>query len=115
MYTYLFSQFMAKSVRFILASVLWTCFLCIFPTTNSHAAPGDLDTSFGTDGIVTTSISNRNDKSYGLAIQADGKILVSGGEDLSSGVGDFAVVRYIADYEDAFPWELFYPAFIKKK
>jgi len=88
---------MAKPIRFILTFALWTCFLCIFPTTNSHAAPGDLDTSFGTDGIVTTSISDGSDRGYGLAILADGKILVSGRADFSSGVGEFAVVRYNSD------------------
>ncbi|ADC88827.1 hypothetical protein Thal_0191 [Thermocrinis albus DSM 14484] len=51
---------------------------------------GSLDTSFGTNGIVTTDIgTNSEDKAYALAIQRDGKIVVAGTSD-----GDFAIVRY---------------------
>ena len=58
---------------------------------NTMAADGDLDTSFGGDGIVTTDIGSDED-GQSVAIQSDGKIVVSGG----SG-GDFAVVRYNTD------------------
>ena len=53
------------------------------------AAPGDLDMSFGGNGIVTTAISDWRDEARSVAIQSDGKILVAGESD-----GDFALVRY---------------------
>ncbi len=52
---------------------------------------GDLDITFNSSGISTTSI-NRNDHSYGIAVQSDGKIIVVGTSYFTD--GDFAVVRY---------------------
>ncbi len=49
---------------------------------------GSLDTSFDSDGIVTTPVGNSS-KAFGVAIQSDGKIVVVGRSD-----GQFAVVRY---------------------
>jgi uncharacterized delta-60 repeat protein len=58
---------------------------------------GSLDTSFDTDGKVTTDIGGSNDKALSLAIQSDGKIL-AGGYSLNQTGGrndnDFALVRY---------------------
>ena len=54
---------------------------------------GTLDAGFGSGGKVTTSIGNGDDVAYGMALQSDGKIVVSG----STGNGsnrDFVVVRY---------------------
>jgi len=56
-----------------------------------YNADGSLDTSFDTDGIVTTDISG-TDCAYGVAIQSDGKIVVAGIAGL-----DVAVVRYNTD------------------
>ncbi|MFT6765834.1 MAG: putative delta-60 repeat protein [Alteromonas naphthalenivorans] len=52
---------------------------------------GSLDTSFDTDGFLTTNFGSV-DAAYGVAIQSDGKIVVSG----NSG-NDFAVARYNTD------------------
>ena len=52
------------------------------------AAPGDLDTTFDGDGIVTTDFGTTATSSD-VAIQADGKIVVAGGSD-----GKFALARY---------------------
>ena len=58
---------------------------------------GSLDTSFGADGIVTTDISGA-DQGEAVALQGDGKILVSGSSQGPSGSApDFAVVRYNTD------------------
>ncbi len=59
-------------------------------------AAGSLDQSFGAGGIVVTDISGE-DKSYGVEIQSDGKIVVAGYS--TSGVTgkDFTCVRYNAD------------------
>ena len=39
---------------------------------------GSLDTSFGTEGKVTTDFSLSTDYAYGVAIDGDGKIVVAG-------------------------------------
>ncbi len=49
-----------------------------FGTPAAFAAPGDLDTTFDTDGKVTTNFGFYSSRGYGLAIQADGKLLVAG-------------------------------------
>ena len=62
------------------------------PTTDfaivRYSTDGSLDPSFGTGGIVTTSIG-RNDDAKSVVIQSDGKIVVAGTSD-----SDFVVVRY---------------------
>jgi uncharacterized delta-60 repeat protein len=59
--------------------------------------PGDLDTSFSGDGIVTTDIARGIDHGHAMVIQNDGKIIVVGGagEDLRN--TKFAVARYNSD------------------
>ncbi len=55
---------------------------------------GTRDTTFGTNGIVSTGFSSLNDGAYGIAIQTDGNIVV-GGLAYSSITGvDFALARY---------------------
>ncbi|WP_051957633.1 T9SS type A sorting domain-containing protein [Altibacter lentus] len=58
---------------------------------------GSLDTSFGTNGIVTTNFgANSNERVEDLALQPDGKIIAAGTTDNgTSGTNDFAVVRYL--------------------
>lgn len=53
-----------------------------------YKSDGNLDSSFGANGIVITDIAG-TDKGKSVAIQADGKILVAGYSD-----GSFALVRY---------------------
>ena len=61
-----------------------------------YNSDGSLDTSFDTDGIVTTNISFWYDFAKSVVIQSDGKIVVAG--DFRNGSQyDFAVVRYNAD------------------
>lgn len=55
-----------------------------------------LDSTFGTDGKVTTSLGTTDDRAFALARQVDGKIVMVG----RSGAGNagvFAVVRYNPD------------------
>ncbi len=52
---------------------------------------GSLDTSFDSDGKVTTTFGG-NDYAYAMAIQSDGKIVAAGYT--SIGNGDFALIRY---------------------
>ena len=61
-----------------------------------YNANGSLDTSFGTNGIVTTPIGGYTEYVSALGIQSDGKIVAAGNS--HSGVNvDFAVVRYLTD------------------
>lgn len=59
----------------------------------AKGASGDLDSSFGNGGIVTTAIGSKADDAHCMAIQPDGKILAAGISDNGSNL-DFAVVRY---------------------
>ena len=61
---------------------------------------GSLDTSFGEGGKVTTPISQNQDIGYAIAVQPDGKFLVSGSTDrvtTFNTISDNAVVRYNTD------------------
>ncbi|MBI3852831.1 MAG: hypothetical protein HY298_21460 [Verrucomicrobia bacterium] len=60
---------------------------------NTNGAP---DTSFGTDGIVTTPIGTGNDVANAIALQSDGKLVVAGNS-YNGANNDFAVVRYNAN------------------
>src|SRR3989304_9425311 len=64
---------------------------CLLPTTNCSAQPSSLDTTFSSDGKVSTAIGSNNDGGRSVAVQTDGKIVVAG---YSSNVTnyDFAVV-----------------------
>jgi uncharacterized delta-60 repeat protein len=60
----------------------------------SKAQDGSLDTSFGNNGIVTTTIGSGDAFGRSVVIQPDGKIVVAG-EFLNTGSSnDFAVIRY---------------------
>ena len=74
--------------------------MCAFPTGTVQAAPGDLVATFGTDGIVKTDIDSNagtTDRATGVAIDGNGKIVVSAIADSGGGDADFAVLRYNAD------------------
>ena len=57
------------------------------------AAPGDLDPSFGADGIVQTEVGSSS-PARGLALQPDGKIVLAGSPAYG---GNVTVVRYLPD------------------
>ena len=54
---------------------------------------GSLDTTFGSGGKVTTSLTDTDDEAYSLKIQVDGRIVVAG----YSNENLFALVRYNTD------------------
>ena len=54
---------------------------------------GSLDTTFGTNGRVTTDFSNNNDIGYSVALQPDGKIILGGQAFVGS--DNFALARYL--------------------
>ena len=53
---------------------------------------GDLDPTFGTGGVVTTSFGGPYTVASGLVVQPDGRIVAIGGSN-----GRFALARYVAD------------------
>ena len=54
---------------------------------------GSLDTSFDTDGRVTTPVGTANDFISAMAVQSDGKIVVAGFTTIGGSI-DFALARY---------------------
>ncbi|MBC8107791.1 MAG: PKD domain-containing protein, partial [Anaerolineae bacterium] len=55
---------------------------------------GDLDASFGVDGVVQTSFADDNDEAFAMTIGTDGRLLVAGRTMSASGF-DFSVARYM--------------------
>ena len=84
-----------KKPRF-LRVVIATCALSLFSTANPANADGSLDTSFDTDGKITTAIGSSNDGAYSVAIQSDGKI-VAAGYSYNGSDDEFALARYNTD------------------
>jgi uncharacterized delta-60 repeat protein len=83
-----------KSSRFVTLGFMVLMLLTLSPARFAHALPGDLDTSFDTDGKVTTDfLLNGFSRAFAMAIQTDGKIVVAG-EELRTTVGSFALARY---------------------
>jgi uncharacterized delta-60 repeat protein len=63
---------------------------CVMRLNNTD---GSLDGTFGTSGVTYTSIGSGHAEAYGVAIQSDGKIILTGIS--SNGTdNDFTVVRY---------------------
>jgi uncharacterized delta-60 repeat protein len=61
-----------------------------------YTSDGDLDTTFDTDGIVTTTFGSIDDRAQALALQRDGKIVVVGYSNDGSHK-HFALARYGTD------------------
>jgi uncharacterized delta-60 repeat protein len=57
---------------------------------------GGIDSSFGTNGMVTTSMGPGNDIAYSIGLQPDGKI-IAGGAAWNGTNFDFALARYNTD------------------
>jgi uncharacterized delta-60 repeat protein len=57
---------------------------------------GSLDNSFDSDGLVTTWVSATDDNAHGVAVQADGKIVLTGFTG-AFGNEDILVMRYLDD------------------
>lgn len=60
-----------------------------------YKTDGSLDTSFGTNGMLTTDFAASSDYGNAVALQSDGKILVAGESYTSN--QDFALARYNTD------------------
>lgn len=63
-----------------------------------YNSDGSLDTTFSGDGKETTDVGPASDYAFAVAIQTDGKIVLTGyTNDGTNGHDDFAVVRYNND------------------
>ena len=62
-----------------------------------YATDGSVDTTFGTNGIVTTSTTGSVDLAKAVAIQSDGKIVVAGTELVGGTSAVFMVERFNTD------------------
>ena len=58
---------------------------------------GTMDNSFDNDGLVFTSLSEKWDAAFGIVIQPDGKIVVTGFTEKPDETYDFATLRYNTD------------------
>ncbi len=61
-----------------------------------YQTDGSLDSTFGTGGKVTFPIGTSTDQALGIAVQGDGKIVLSGYASISGNI-DFALVRCQSD------------------
>src|SRR5947208_8071390 len=84
--------FVRESVTGLLAALLVTLSLA----HAVQAAPGDLDSTFDSDGRVTTDFAGNSDVPFALAIQTDGKLVVAG-RTWTGTKFDFALARYNPD------------------
>ena len=62
-----------------------------------YNSDGTLDTSFGTNGMVTTDFNSGMDIIYSIVLQSDGKIIAGGRAEIDSAPYDFALARYNSD------------------
>ena len=71
--------------------------IAVCATFTTHAAPGNLDTTFGSGtGKIITAIGSGEDTARALAVQPDGKIVVAGSCSNRSD-NDFCLARYDAN------------------
>src|SRR5438874_1661125 len=86
----------AKVTRPVLVALVASAVLTTGPP--AQALPGDLDPTFGVDGIVTTDFSPFSiDGGRAIALESDGRIVVAGQGGTSGSSGGFGVTRYLAD------------------
>ena len=72
---------MGQSIRtFSGGTILLAILTAIVALSAAPAAarPGDLDPSFGGDGIATTSVGRMGGAPYAVAVQDDGKVILAG-------------------------------------
>src|SRR2546423_8089920 len=76
-----------------LAVVALTIAASMLAPQRAQAAAGDLDSRFGNGGVVATDFSQTGDYAYAVAVQSDGKIVVSGQSGIYPDLHS-ALVRY---------------------
>lgn len=88
-----------RPARTLVGLVIAALLFSIDPSNQVDAAAGDLDTSFGNGGKVTTDFFGVGDVANDMALQPDGKIVLAGSAFKVTNVvqSDFAVARYNND------------------
>ena len=88
-------QFLLKTP---FSGLLFIVLIMFSGSTYSFAqSAGTLDNTFGTGGIVITSLDTIRDRGNSLAIQSDGKIILGGSTSENYTAYDFALARYNND------------------
>ncbi|MCB0766435.1 MAG: hypothetical protein KDB95_04415 [Flavobacteriales bacterium] len=78
-------------------SAIILCAMSFYGLAAYAQAPGDLDPSFSGDGIAITDFgANANERGNGMALQADGRIVVVGSTNTAE-ESSFALARYMPD------------------
>jgi uncharacterized delta-60 repeat protein len=88
---------MLKSTIAIRSSCAAVMLLAVGYTIQVQATPGDLDPSFGNNGVVTTLITGNGAFLGNSALQTDGKIVVVGGNKYAGDQYEPYVARYNTD------------------
>ncbi|HVE47434.1 MAG TPA: invasin domain 3-containing protein [Acidimicrobiales bacterium] len=84
--------------RWPLAAAVLASVLFVLPTPPATAAPGDLDTTFDTDGKATTRFPEPEAAAKAVAVQGGGKVVAVGTAAMARGRGaDFGLARYGAN------------------
>lgn len=84
--------------RMALLLIVPTMILSYHPLRKVQAAvDGDLDSTFGSGGMVKTDFSGNSDWINAIVMQPDGKAVVAGGTSNSARVSSFALARYNSD------------------
>lgn len=79
------------------AAVLMIAVVTVGAAGAQAPAPGDLDSSFGTGGKVTTDLDGNGGVGVDVVVQPDGKIVVLASTFRVGTAGDFALTRYNPD------------------
>jgi uncharacterized delta-60 repeat protein len=66
----------AMPFYFLVAAIIIV--VSLFAPHRTEAAAGDLDPRFGNGGVAITDFAQTDDYAYSVAVQADGKIVLSG-------------------------------------
>src|SRR2546427_11864816 len=77
--------------------VVVSAIVLVLSGSSMAAVDGDLDSTFGSGGKVVTDFFGRSSGANAIALQADGKILVTGDALTAQGPGDISVARYNSD------------------
>ena len=86
-------------MRALTKVILITAFIFIYLSSLTPAqSSGDLDTTFGNGGMVITDIAGYIDGAFSVALQSDGKIILTGYSTQSVGMDrEMTSVRYLPD------------------
>lgn len=87
--------------KILVAGITWQSHLTGYDfALVRYTSSGELDLTFSDDGKVVTDFNEGADWAHGIALQADGKILICGSTRALDGDGtDFAVARYAINGE----------------